>query len=170
MKTLFLSLVILLLVFIFSCNKKVEYPNEPVLTFNSFSFTADTDKITKIITNNVDVLIDFTDGDGDLGIPDGQKSTPENANLFYSTYYKLKGEWKKIVPVAPFPDPSTAWIPTLNKTGKSKPLKGKINVTLTDAFNSNSEKDTMRLEIYVKDNAGNKSNVITTTETRGLIK
>jgi hypothetical protein len=161
-------IVVFLLLALLACNKKIEYPNEPVLAFNSLYFTSDTDKNTSIITKNIDVIIDFTDGDGNLGLPKGDASSPTNANLFYNTFYKKKGVWTRLVPIAPFPDPSTAWIPTLNSTDSPKPLKGKINATLTDAFSAKTKKDTMRLEIFVKDNAGNISNTITTSETFGL--
>ena len=155
--------------FFVSCNKEIEYPNEPVIEFVSIDTTLKYFRPIGSVKDSVEVTLNFTDGDGDLGLPKDSTNNVRTANFFYTPFYKKNGVWTELKALPPFPQgPLYAWIPTLNKTGKNKALKGIIKIAVSEAFSNNSKKDTMRLEIYVKDNAGNKSNVITTSEVRGL--
>src|SRR5436853_28870 len=49
-----------------SCKKPVEYPNEPVISFKSIY----TERNASGIDTKLYVLLDFTDGDGDIGYND----------------------------------------------------------------------------------------------------
>jgi DUF4097 and DUF4098 domain-containing protein YvlB len=114
------------------------------------------------ITDSVVIDVDFTDGDGNIGVAvDAKANDTSNYNFFYTPYILVKGQWKKIFELY-------TKIPNLNSSGKAKPLRGKMSADITDAFYLYKKKDTMRVEIYVKDNACNKSNVVTSSLFSGL--
>jgi hypothetical protein len=58
--------------------------------------------------------------------------------------------------------PSAYRIPYMERTGQDKILKGTISVTFLYLFYSPS--DTIRYDFYIKDRAGNVSNVASTSE------
>jgi hypothetical protein len=80
----FISSAVLL--FTSSCQKKVTYPLEPVILFNSF----------QVYNDSAILSIDFTDGDGDIGLTSSDVSKPYDSNLFLTYYEKQKGVFKKI--------------------------------------------------------------------------
>ena len=171
MKYIFLLIFILLVLIIsLGCNKPIEYPNEPIIKFLSLVKLKSLDP-NSLVKDSAVVLIEFTDGDGDLGLPVNEKEKPKiNSNFFYRVFKKKDNVWNEISlpPNSTFAYPFEAWIPTLNKTGKKRPLKGKISADVSPAFAFFSKNDTIRLEIFVKDNTRNISNSITTTELQGF--
>ena len=145
----FISCTVLL--FTSSCQKKVTYPLEPVILFNSF----------QVYNDSAILSIDFTDGDGDIGLTSSDVSKPYDSNLFLTYYEKQKGVFKKI----DLPLPFNYRIPVLNKSNKEKPLKGTISVNITPTFyNPFSKFDTLKFDVNIKDRALNLSNTISTPE------
>lgn len=142
-----------------SCVKKEKYPDEPVIEF-----------IDLIKVNNalgVDekgiLVFSFTDGDGDLGLEQGDTFPPFNRqseyyyNLFIDFYELQMDSLVKI----PLEIPMHQRIPNLTPEGQSKAIKGEIEAELF-INNPLSPYDTIAFEFYIYDRALNKSNVVRT--------
>lgn len=152
-KILILSLIILTT--IVSCYKPPEYPDEPSVAFDKF------DKPNEIFTIDAgetgNLVLTFTDGDGDLGKLNNQDSNSfvVYRNLRDTTFFV---ENKYVIPVIP-------------KKGTTSAISGAIEIKLNDAlFNSYQAYfllkgitiDTFTYQLYITDRANHKSNIITT--------
>lgn len=141
---------ILVVFFATACQKQDTFPVEPVLTFKSLVAVGDS-----AILNMA-----FTDGDGDVGLDQGDTLEPYLYNCFLEYQEKQGKEFKTIV----LPIPFNFRIPKLNPSGKAKPILGNIRVVLTPTFyNPFSATDSVKFRVYITDRALNKSNVITTS-------
>jgi len=127
-----------------------EYPPEPAITFVRFAQPGD----------SLQVTVHFTDGDGDLGVPE-ENPTP---NMYFYFYHRNPaGQW---VPTEG-PDPLAVdtfiypyRVPEL-PTSQKKVMEGEITVTMEKMFLPH---DTLRMDIRLYDRAGHPSNKITTPE------
>lgn len=151
---LFYSLITSVLI---SCRPDEEYPDEPQITYDGFqTFGSD----------SAHLFIDFTDGNGDVGLTQADTAEPYLYNVFL-TYSELQnGEWIDFL----FDDIGYNYrIPDLNPEGSDKPLTGEIKVTLIPFFNGGPTaiSDTFRWSGYMMDRALNESNII---ETPAFIK
>lgn len=145
---------VFLFIVCFSCMKKEEYPVIPAITFKEIKFN----HFPNSIGGTVYLTISFTDGDGDIGLAVGDTIPPYDYNLFVKLFGKKNGVFEEII----FPDTTlnfNARIPVLNANGTNKTLKGDIEYKMDFLT-----KDTLQLEVYIKDKALNESNVITTPE------
>lgn len=162
MKTVTFLSVLAFIICLNSCKKQEEYPLEPILSYDTIRVLKYSNPIAGQITDSVIIDIDFTDGDGNLGVAvNANPNDSTNYNFFYTPYQLVKGKWKKVYDLY-------TKIPNLNSSGKATPLKGKISADITDAFYLYRKRDTMRVDVYVKDNAGNKSNVVSSGLFYGL--
>lgn len=139
------SYFLLLSLVLFSCNKNANLSKIPAITFRSMeprSVQAGGD-------STVVVKINFEDGNGDIGF-----GTP---NLFFRD------------------SRDTVWVPFLipNIPDRFNPemgLKGVIQVEYDAAFlllrsdSAHTNNDTLHWDIFMKDQAGDSSNVITTPD------
>lgn len=147
---------------VLACRKPAEYPLEPVIAYDTLRILQLSNPIAGQLTDSVVVDIDFTDGDGNLGVAkDAPIDDTTNYNFFYTPYRLQMGKWVKVYDLY-------SKIPNLNSTGKTVPLKGKISAHITDAYFLFRKRDTIRVDIYVKDNAGNVSNTVSTEPMLGL--
>ncbi len=145
MKKIF-GLVVIAMMFLSSCVDSPEYPDEPVLTFISFS----KDTVRQSLDTNI-ITIAFTDGDGDLGAI----ATDTFFNLFLTD----------ITLGATFP----YRIPFIPKQGIGNGISGEIELTLlpTDICcdsvplpcfkHAGAADETISYEVEVEDRAGNRS-------------
>jgi len=142
-----------------SCFKKETYPNEPIITYDSFS----------ISNNKARLAFNFTDGDGDIGLSDSDTLSPYDINSEFH-YNLLINYFEK--------DDALGWVngknldgtPTVFKyrikpiitKGEAKGIKGKIDVDMGTVFFNplSSQNDTIRYEFLLIDKALNKSNSI----------
>ena len=67
--------VLLMAVLMSACLKTEEFPKEPHIDFKSYTRSTDYDKLT----------ISFTDGDGDIGLDQGDTLAPYNPCLLYTS-------------------------------------------------------------------------------------
>jgi len=161
-KTGSLSLAIIIFFCLYSCKKIEHVPAAPQIEFTSFTIFDTTD----ILDNNSKggrLKFHFEDGNGDLGLnaPSQSDTTADSTNLFFTLFRKEGG----VMSAAPDDDPlkpSAYRIPYMERTGQDKILKGTISVTFLYLFYSPS--DTIRYDFYIKDRAGNVSNVASTSE------
>lgn len=141
---IYFSSIITLVIFSFSvesCIKPPAYPIEPVITFDSISAT----NVTQ--ADSVKIKIDFTDGDGDMGVKQGE-TTP---NFFMVD--SRKGFIYNFL------------IPYVEPKGNVKAISGNFvytnpGITLTPGHLI----DTLHYDIYIYDRAGHKSNIVSTPD------
>lgn len=143
---LFISALVLL-----SCAKKPNYSKSPQISFKSFDIIS---KDSAVFT------INFSDGDGDVGSPN------QDANFFITYYfwdntinkyvvYRDSTLLQDTIDVRSFPSPSDSY--------KNKPISGEIALLMFPYRKDNTIKK-LKYACYIKDNAGNKSNIIQTPE------
>ncbi len=145
-----LPLLFSLLIAAEGCKKDDQFSEVPHIEYKDFVVTAD----------SAFVLLDFTDGDGDLGLGDSDTAGEFRYNFFIKYFEKQNGTFVE----RQFTPPFNYRIPVLND-GKAKALSGEIRVSITPFYyDFLSDFDTIRYEIYVKDKALNESNHVTTPD------
>jgi hypothetical protein len=154
------------LLFFGGCSDEYDYPDEPVLWYKDFVFVKNgTDQITKGI-----LQLEFTDGDGDIGL--GQEDTLPPYDLDGDYYYNFiidlyarnDTTYDKVV----FPDTNYTFnsrIPRIILNGNSKAIKGVIEYTfdleLMKPFLPN---DTIMIKAFIIDRALHRSNQVVTPD------
>lgn len=139
---------------VWGCIKAPDYPIEPVIEFAGL--TKDTLQQDQFNTDSLIVVMTFTDGDGDLG-------SDNEVNVFVTDLRDgfISDRFR---------------IPRLDDAGSNNGISGEIYLTLyttcctypngAPPCEPSTQFPTNKLsyEIYIMDQAGNKSNVITTPE------
>lgn len=153
------------------CMKQPEYPVEPRITFNGFTYLFNADS-----TFSGEGLISFsyTDGDGDLGLDDADTLQPFGFNDTH--YYNMLVDYLKSVNGVFVKTPLLSWnaqtqsydtvsfnarFKRLRDAEEPKPVSGSMEYKLT-VLNPFSPDDTVKFEIRILDRALNESNVIQT--------
>jgi len=156
-----LPLILFAIIVAGSCRKIEKLPPEPSVEFRSFE-VFDTVDILGNLSKGGRLFFYFEDGDGDLGLsPRGDLSGNDTVNLFLTL---LRKSGNDIIP-APADDPlrpSGYRIPYMERSGQNKILKGVIKLTFIYFFATPS--DTIYYDFYIKDRAGNESNIERTCE------
>lgn len=136
----------------FSCDRSGDFPNEPIIAFKSAEIYDGFDTVFAQPTKMVALAVDFTDGDGDIGVEADSATSPN----FIIAYYEMRnGNW-----VQPLPENSfSATIPPLTPTGQNKSLKGEIKLDLNI---SNRGSDSLMFDMELMDRSGNISNRVST--------
>ncbi|HET6243314.1 MAG: hypothetical protein H0V01_01990 [Bacteroidetes bacterium] len=150
--------LLLLVISLTGCMKKVDYPNEPIVKFKEF---------VRFNNDSAWFVFSFTDGDGDIGLKSSDIDKPfhiegEHYYNFYMDYYeKQNGEFVKITLAIPF----SYRIPYITPEGKNKSLQGEILVRIPfEYMDSSSPYDTIKYAAFIYDRTLNKSNTIETPE------
>ncbi|HTB08040.1 MAG TPA: hypothetical protein VK806_13905 [Bacteroidia bacterium] len=155
-----------------SCAKKENYPIIPAITFKNIILYTPGDSL--------DVQINFTDGDGDIGYPAGEADIKPNCYLEYlvDSITSTGVNTGIYVPVTTsnIDSNATTWdtvaypynIPYITPTGSDKALNGIIQIRLyssvwrfTSSFFSNVGKS-IKFRVWIIDRAGHVSNRILT--------
>ena len=157
-----LILLITLLLSGLSCKKIESLPEIPSISFNSFILKDTTD----VLGNEGkigELIFDFEDGDGDIGLtqPDNLSVDSTNFNLFFTLFGKIDGEFIE-VSENDLETPLNYRIPYIEKEGQNKALKGEIQVDFR--YYHTFEYDTIKYSFFIVDRALHKSNVETTPE------
>ncbi|GIV26261.1 MAG: hypothetical protein KatS3mg027_0075 [Bacteroidia bacterium] len=146
------SLLGLLSAIIFSCAKKPNYSKVPQISFKEFRVLSQ---------DSAFLIINFSDEDGDIG------GGPNGEGNFFITYYFWDKDSSKYdlfrdttffqdtLDVRTFPSPSDAY--------KNKPISGEIAL-LMSPFRPDNDIKKFKYSCFIKDNGGNKSNIIQTPE------
>lgn len=169
----YLSKIVIILVvsgfLISSCKKKEEYPVVPRIDFMDFTKWAD-----RGIDTAVTMKVSFTDGDGDIGLPD-DTLPPYNPhgryyyNFIISYMEKKSGQWKYYLV---YNNTTLQYdtvnynsrIPWLTPDGGNKAIKGEIELQMKILRPVVSNYDTIRFDAFIYDRSLNKSNIIRTPE------
>ncbi len=169
MRTIQQLLIIGCLFLAFGCKKPEEFPITPAIELKEIYSERDTGNYDQ----DVIVVFNFTDGDGDIGyyapetgLNDPIFDTPGGQyynNFIVAIWRKTNGVWEKDT-VAANGDPLdiSARLPYLTPTGKNKALKGEIKRTLP--VDAGLRNDTFRYDIFIYDRGLHSSNVVTTPE------
>jgi len=155
-----ISLFILILLFggLTGCIKEQQYPVEPRIEFLSFATDTSADGKDSLGL----ITFSYTDGDGDIGLDSLDKVEPYKYNYYLKLMQQIDGQMVDVHPVNPDVN-FNARIPILTPAGGNKNIKGEIARTLELYLASQIlQSDIISFEIYIKDRALNKSNVITT--------
>lgn len=148
-KALFFSLLVFLVA---SCTKPPDYPITPIIQFVGMTKTHM--KQSSINSDSLSVTFSFTDGDGDIGDKDSLTLfVTDTRDGFVSSKYK---------------------IPYVAESGAANGLSGEVQFVLftTCCYFPDGQApctpsltyptDTVVYDIYMKDRAGHKSNIIKT--------
>lgn len=148
--------VILISTSISSCVKEKSFPPQPVIEFKKF---------TLYKNDSADCIIKFKDGDGDIGIFEGDTISEDDLKMKY-LYKASDGTFQ------PYDEnPGTLQfdtlfysyrVPNITPDGQYKALDGEIKIKLRAAPLFNPAHTVVKFEITLTDRAGNKSNMVTT--------
>ena len=162
---LFLSMVMA------SCQKPVEYPIEPKIAYEGFTYLINEDST---FTGEGIVSFSYTDGDGDLGLDDSDTLPP--FGFHDAHYYNMVVDYMKCVNGEFVKTPLLSWNPQtqsydtvtfnarfrrLRDTDEPKAISGKMDYQIT-VQNPLSPDDTIKFEIRILDRALHESNTIQT--------
>ncbi len=159
------AFLFLLIIALVGCKKIPTFPTAPEITFVGLKKIT-VDRGAQSDKDSVVITLGFKDGDGDLGTSDNTK-----INYFVDVYGKLEGKFQKVitndtVPIRYLNRNGTFF--SLNPDGRQGPLEGTLKYGISSYVNfkpySDSAKYTLKFNVYIKDNAGNKSNEIETSE------
>ena len=153
------------------CKKEDPIPVAPVITFVDANVAPN--KASAV------VKLEFLDEDGDLGLKQEESAGEQDYNVFVDYYEKVNGEWI-------LKSPLIVWNPDIQhplggtfdtsitnlrfpflENDAQRALQGEVKLDLllnTPNFAFTAGPDTIKYDIYIKDRAFHKSNVITTSE------
>lgn len=142
-----------------SCKKHETYPIEPIIEYNSF---VKIDNGTGI-DNKGFLIINFTDGDGDIGLEAEDTLPPYNINgpfyyNFFIDYYELQNDSFVLIEL---PFTFNARIPKVKDDLAEQGIKGEIRIEVY--FNNlGSQSDSIKFKASIVDRALHRSNEIMT--------
>jgi hypothetical protein len=149
-----------------ACLERIEFPPEPIITFNGFAKIDDGSGAD----NRGVIEISYQDGDGDIGLTQMDTVPPYDYNLIIRYFEKKNGQFEEVF--LTYYNSETqeydtinlnARIPLLTPTGKNKSIKGIIQDTIY-INNYSSPYDTVRFEVYILDRALHQSNTVSTPQ------
>ena len=169
--------LLLMALAVYSCRKPVEYPIEPKIEYQGFTYLINADST---FSGEGIVSFSYTDGDGDLGLDDSDTLPPFG---FHDTHYYnmvidymkcVNGEFVKTPLLSPHVPNSpadtlvlydtvtfNARFKRLRDSEEPKAISGTMEYKLT-VQNPFSPNDTVKFEIRIFDRALHESNVIQT--------
>ena len=154
-----------------ACQKPVEYPIEPKIAYEGFTYLFNADST---FSGEGVISFSYTDGDGDLGLDDSDTLSPFGFNDAH--YYNMVVDYLKCVNGEFVKTPLLSWnaqtqtydtvtfnsrFKRLRDSEEPKAISGKMDYTLT-VQNPFSPNDTVKFEIRILDRALHESNVIQT--------
>ena len=161
----------ILLLAVAACQKKVEYPIEPKIAYEGFTYLLNADST---FSGQGILSFSYTDGDGDLGLDVSDSLPPFNSNSPY--YYNLIIDYQKFENGVFRSVPLLSWnietqsfdtvsfnarFKRLVAGNETKPISGDMDYTLF-VQNPFSPNDTVRFAVKIIDRALHESNVIFT--------
>jgi len=144
---------------LYSCIEQREYPLEPAIKYKSFT-------TVKSIAGHDSIgflTIEFTDGDGDVGLSQTDTLAPYNPgstyyyNFFITFSQKIDGDFQEIT------TPYNSRIPDVNPEHIDKDLMGDITIEIDlNILSLVLSSDVIKMKAYMVDRALHESNTIET--------
>ena len=164
MKQLSYLVLFIILASAMSCVKEKQFPREPVIEFSDFiSYVGALNTV-----DSADCIIKFTDGDGDVGLFEGDTISPANLRMKYLYKNLTDGKFYPMDAIDSTTVLDTLFfdyrIPSLTPDGQYKALDGTIKTKLRTSPVFFPGHKVVKFEIVLTDRAGNKSNMIYTNE------
>lgn len=171
MKKHYLIALLFLTMAMLSCQKPVEYPIEPHIKYEGFTYLMNADST---FSGEGVISFSYTDGDGDLGLNDSDTLPP--FGFHDAHYYNMMIDYLKCVNGEFVKTPLLSWnvqtqsydtitfnarFKRLRDTEEPKAISGTMDYTLP-VQNPFSPNDTIKFEIHILDRALHESNVIQT--------
>lgn len=171
MKVLKLIVLAFVALLFASCQKKVEYPIEPKIAYEGFTYILDADST---FTGEGILAFSYTDGDGDLGLDDTDTLPPFGPSDEH--YYNMVVDYLKCVNGEFVKTPLLSWnvqtqsfdtvsfnarFHRLRDNDEPKAISGTMEYALP-VQNPLSPNDTIKFEIRILDRALHESNAIQT--------
>ena len=154
-----------------SCQKPVEYPIEPKIAYEGFTYLFNSDST---FSGEGIISFSYTDGDGDLGLDDADTLSP--FGFHDAHYYNMMIDYLKCVNGEFVKTPLLSWnaqtqsydtvtfnarFKRLRDSEEPKAISGTMDYKLL-VQNPFSPNDTIKFEIRILDRALHESNVIQT--------
>ena len=170
-KMRYLIVLLLVALAVVSCQKPVEYPVEPKIAYEGFTYMMNPDST---FSGEGIISFSYTDGDGDLGLDDTDTLSPFGFNDAH--YYNMLVDYLKYENGAFVKTPLLSWnvqtqsydtlsfnarFKRLRDSEDPKAISGTMEYKLT-VQNPFSPNDTVKFEIRILDRALHESNVIQT--------
>ncbi len=160
-RSVFVSFLFISVLISSSCVKEKSYPTTPAIKFKSF---------THFGLDSANIIITFTDGDGDIGLSQGDTTGDFNSKSKYYDNFYVRYLYKATD--GTFKTFQTAFGDTLDYkyripkllTGQQqkKALSGEIKVKLYAPLTQDTSIHNIQYDIYIYDKALHKSNVVNT--------
>jgi len=143
-----------------SCKKPTEYPDQPIISFKSLY----TERDAAGLDTKMFVLLDFTDGDGDIGYNDvglNDAIFDDPNSRYYNNFQVKTYHYDNGILINDTVDLSARML-NVTPDVKNKALKGTILRELP--LPPGLANDTFHFEIFIYDRALHMSNTITTPD------
>jgi hypothetical protein len=141
-----------------SCVKEKSFPPEPKIEFVSY---------TAYGTDSADCIISFKDGDGDIGLLEGDTTSADDYQLKY-LYKGTDGQFHPFDKIDTTAAMDTLFysyrVPDITPDGQYKALEGQIKAKLRSSPVYFPGHQVVKFEIRLRDRAGHLSNIVSTNE------
>lgn len=160
------SAILFILIYCAGCKTEIgPFSTTPNLIYQGVQLLQGPDGKDSIIQ----IKLNFTDGDGDIGLGQYDTMPPYNfgSPYFYNSYVTLKhqvdGKMEYLIdPVNNDTVNFNSRIPIITPSGDNKNIDGEITLTVSANFPVTEKPDSIQLSIYIYDRALHKSNTINT--------
>jgi hypothetical protein len=160
----YLILLLLILIIPTGCIKEKQFPAEPIIEFQDFVTYIG----SKGTVDSADCIIKFTDGDGDVGLMEGDTISPPNLRMKYLYKDLVDGNFYPMDGIDSTTILDTLFfeyrIPTLTPDGQYKALDGTIKAKFRTSPVFYPGHKVVKFEVVLTDRAGHKSNMVVTRE------
>lgn len=168
-KFIFFQILFLFIITLTACMKTPDYPIEPIISYKTMYFTQV--ERENLIVNALVLEVNFTDGDGDIGLNASDTlaefgvGQPYYYNFFveYWQWNHFAKEWIPILNTQGEQQFGAGRIPDITPKGRNKSLKGIIKQEIVPyEFIPTVFSDTIRFRVQLIDRAKNRTEWITT--------
>lgn len=137
-----------------ACETIPEYPKQPEISYATANFQ-DLPQ-----TDYIYLSFNYKDGDGDLGMDDADLVGLDSAskfNIFPVLYRKVGNEYRELKEIS-----YSGTFPRLRQSLVAGPIEGSLQYRLGSFNFFNEDSSIAKIKVYIRDRAGNQSNVIET--------
>lgn len=153
-----IAFILVLISVLFACKKSEQFSDIPYLEFSKYQLKDSVDALGNI-AKICELHLYFTDGDGDIGLFEGDTVAPFAYNLFVNYFEMINDSLHQINPSPPF----HIRIPNLTPTGQNKSLKVNVKYDVNVTYRNS---DTIQFKLKLFDRALHESEWVSS----GLIR